>query len=146
MTCMCIPPIVKQYVMVIMSCMFGSSNRWSTLLSFCNSYFFCLATILLIIWVGVGGIPLPIFSEWWLAKEKFSVIDSFILSSFPGVTFQGCNGLSAKYQVKSILTLGYLIHIAIQIILLLLVKWQGYLFTSFNQVKYAFEIWWLVVA
>lgn len=46
-----------------------------------------------------GGIPLPIFSEWWLAKEKFSVIDSFILSSFPGVIFQGCNGLSAKYQL-----------------------------------------------
>ncbi|KAH9679355.1 ABC transporter A family member 1 [Citrus sinensis] len=47
-----------------------------------------------------GGIQLPIFSEWWLAKEKFAVIDSFILSSFPGSTFQGCNGLSVKYQVK----------------------------------------------
>ncbi|XP_058083562.1 ABC transporter A family member 1 isoform X2 [Magnolia sinica] len=46
-----------------------------------------------------GGIPLRIFSEWWLAKEKFSVIDSFILSSFPGATFQGCNGLSVKYQL-----------------------------------------------
>ncbi|XP_059428864.1 ABC transporter A family member 1 isoform X1 [Corylus avellana] len=46
-----------------------------------------------------GGIPLPIFSEWWLAKEKFSVIDSFVLSSFPGVTFKGCNGLSVKYQL-----------------------------------------------
>lgn len=46
-----------------------------------------------------GGIPLPIFAEWWLAKEKFSTIDSFILSSFPGATFQGCNGLSAKYQL-----------------------------------------------
>ncbi|XP_075638014.1 ABC transporter A family member 1 isoform X1 [Castanea sativa] len=46
-----------------------------------------------------GGIPLPIFSEWWLAKEKFSLIDSFILSSFPGATFQGCNGLSVKYQL-----------------------------------------------
>ncbi|KAL5812256.1 hypothetical protein ACOSQ3_027206 [Xanthoceras sorbifolium] len=46
-----------------------------------------------------GGIPLPVFSEWWLAKEKFSVIDSFILSSFPGSTFQGCNGLSIKYQL-----------------------------------------------
>lgn len=43
---------------------------------------------------------MPIFSEWWLAKEKFSMIDSFILSSFPGATFQGCNGLSVKYQVK----------------------------------------------
>ncbi|KAB1222272.1 ABC transporter A family member 1 [Morella rubra] len=46
-----------------------------------------------------GGIPLPIFSEWWLAKEKFSMIDSFILSSFPGAIFQGCNGLSVKYQL-----------------------------------------------
>ncbi|KAK0597531.1 hypothetical protein LWI29_026223 [Acer saccharum] len=46
-----------------------------------------------------GGIPLPVFSEWWLAKENFSVIDSFILSSFPGSTFQGCNGLSVKYQL-----------------------------------------------
>lgn len=47
----------------------------------------------------VGGIPLPIFSEWWLTKEKFSIINSFLLSSFPGSTFQGCNGLSIKYQV-----------------------------------------------
>ncbi|XP_068659362.1 ABC transporter A family member 1 isoform X2 [Aristolochia californica] len=46
-----------------------------------------------------GGIPLKIFSEWWLAKEKFSVIDSFINSSFPGATFQGCNGLGVKYQL-----------------------------------------------
>ncbi|XP_050230528.1 ABC transporter A family member 1 isoform X2 [Mercurialis annua] len=46
-----------------------------------------------------GGIPLPIFSEWWLTKEKFSAIDSFILCSFPGATFQGCNGLSVKYQI-----------------------------------------------
>ncbi|KAJ4706360.1 ABC transporter A family member 1-like [Melia azedarach] len=46
-----------------------------------------------------GGIPLPIFSEWWLSKEKFSVVDSFVLSSFPGSTFQGCNGLSVKYQL-----------------------------------------------
>ncbi|KAJ6363443.1 hypothetical protein OIU78_003587 [Salix suchowensis] len=46
-----------------------------------------------------GGIPLPIFSEWWLAIEKFSAIDSFILSSFPGTAFQGFNGLSVKYQL-----------------------------------------------
>ncbi|RWR92000.1 ABC transporter family protein [Cinnamomum micranthum f. kanehirae] len=46
-----------------------------------------------------GGIPLRIFSEWWLAKEKFSMIDSFIHSSFPGAMFQGCNGLSVKYQL-----------------------------------------------
>ncbi|CAK9183970.1 unnamed protein product [Ilex paraguariensis] len=51
----------------------------------------------------VGGIPLPIFSEWWLAKEKFSVIDSFVLSSFPGANVQGCNGLSVKYQLESML-------------------------------------------
>ncbi|KAJ8624155.1 hypothetical protein MRB53_032685 [Persea americana] len=46
-----------------------------------------------------GGIPLRIFSEWWLTKEKFSMIDSFIHSSFPGAMFQGCNGLSVKYQL-----------------------------------------------
>ncbi|KAM0948803.1 putative ABC transporter, AAA+ ATPase domain, ABC transporter A [Dioscorea sansibarensis] len=46
-----------------------------------------------------GGIPLRIFSEWWLSKEKFLLIDSFILSSFPGATFHGCNGLSVKYQL-----------------------------------------------
>lgn len=46
-----------------------------------------------------GGIPLPVFSEWWLTKEKFSAIDSFIQSSFPGATYQGGNGLSAKYQM-----------------------------------------------
>ncbi|XP_023543867.1 ABC transporter A family member 1 [Cucurbita pepo subsp. pepo] len=46
-----------------------------------------------------GSIPLPIFSEWWLATEKFSEINSFILSSFPGATFHGCNGLSMKYQL-----------------------------------------------
>ncbi|XP_019232032.1 PREDICTED: ABC transporter A family member 1 [Nicotiana attenuata] len=46
-----------------------------------------------------GGLPLPIFCEWWLAKEKFSKIHSFIQSSFPGAAFQGCNGLSVKYQL-----------------------------------------------
>uniref|UniRef100_A0A2P2LAL7 ABC transporter A family member 1 isoform X1 n=1 Tax=Rhizophora mucronata TaxID=61149 RepID=A0A2P2LAL7_RHIMU len=46
-----------------------------------------------------GGLPLPTFCEWWLAKKKFSGIDSFIRSSFPGATFQGCNGLSIKYQL-----------------------------------------------
>ncbi|KAF7819038.1 ABC transporter A family member 1 isoform X1 [Senna tora] len=46
-----------------------------------------------------GGIPLPVFSEWWLSKEKFSAIDAFILSSFPGARFQGCNGLSIRYQL-----------------------------------------------
>ncbi|XP_048142031.1 LOW QUALITY PROTEIN: ABC transporter A family member 1 [Rhodamnia argentea] len=46
-----------------------------------------------------GGIPLPIFCEWWLTKEKFSVIDSFVVSSFPGAKFQNCNGLCVKYQL-----------------------------------------------
>ncbi|KAK4412941.1 ABC transporter A family member 1 [Sesamum alatum] len=46
-----------------------------------------------------GGIPLPVFSEWWLTKEKFSAIDSFIQSSFPGATYQSCDGLSIKYQL-----------------------------------------------
>ncbi|KAE9465926.1 hypothetical protein C3L33_02162, partial [Rhododendron williamsianum] len=43
--------------------------------------------------------PIAIIFEWWLAKEKFSTIDAFIQSSFPGATFQGCNGLSVKYQL-----------------------------------------------
>lgn len=46
-----------------------------------------------------GGLPLPIFCEWWLAKEKFTKIHSFIQSSFPDATLQGCNGLSVKYQL-----------------------------------------------
>ncbi|CAN8286970.1 unnamed protein product [Cochlearia groenlandica] len=46
-----------------------------------------------------GAIPLPIFAEWWLAKEKFSALDSFVQSSFPGATFKSCNGLSIKYQL-----------------------------------------------
>ncbi|KAI9080732.1 hypothetical protein K1719_037245 [Acacia pycnantha] len=46
-----------------------------------------------------GGIPLLVFSEWWLSKEKFSAIDSFIISSFPGARCQGCNGLSMRYQL-----------------------------------------------
>lgn len=54
-----------------------------------------------------GTIPLRIFSEWWLAKEKFSLIDAFIHSSFPGATFHGCNGLSVKYQVTSSLQTSY---------------------------------------
>ncbi|CAI8613948.1 unnamed protein product [Vicia faba] len=46
-----------------------------------------------------GGIPLPVFSEWWLSKQKFSEIDSFILSSFRGARCQGYNGLSIRYQL-----------------------------------------------
>ncbi|KFK37012.1 hypothetical protein AALP_AA4G200700 [Arabis alpina] len=46
-----------------------------------------------------GTIPLLIFAEWWLTKEKFSALDSFIQSSFPGATFKSCNGLSIKYQL-----------------------------------------------
>lgn len=57
----------------------------------------------------VGGIPLPVFSEWWLTMEMFSSIDSFIQSSFPGATFQGCNGLSAKYQVLPVSKLLYIV-------------------------------------
>lgn len=40
-----------------------------------------------------------VFSEWWLAKQKFSEIDAFLLASFPGATTNGFNGLSVKYQV-----------------------------------------------
>ncbi|KAL6530473.1 Phospholipid-transporting ATPase abca1 [Orobanche minor] len=46
-----------------------------------------------------GGIQLPVFAEWWLTKEKFAAIHSFILSSFCGATYQGCDGLSVKYQL-----------------------------------------------
>ncbi|KAL2320738.1 hypothetical protein Fmac_029707 [Flemingia macrophylla] len=49
-----------------------------------------------------GGIPLPVFSEWWLSKQKFSEIDSFMLSSFRGSKCQGCNGLSIRYQLPYI--------------------------------------------
>lgn len=55
------------------------------------------------VYIYIGGIPLPVFSEWWLAKEKFSTIHVFIQSSFPGAIFQGCNGLSVKYQVVFLL-------------------------------------------
>lgn len=48
----------------------------------------------------LGDIPLAVFCEWWLAKEKFSIIESFVMSSFPGATAEGCNGLSARYQVS----------------------------------------------
>ena len=61
----------------------------------------------------IGGIPLPIFSEWWLAKEKFSTIEAFIISLFPGATCQGCNGLSIKYQVNPCEALEYLLHLDI---------------------------------
>ncbi|KAG8371966.1 hypothetical protein BUALT_Bualt12G0017800 [Buddleja alternifolia] len=46
-----------------------------------------------------GGIQLRVFSEWWLTKEKFAAIDSFVQSSFPGATYQSCDGLSVKYQL-----------------------------------------------
>ncbi|XP_078148271.1 ATP-binding cassette A1 isoform X2 [Carex rostrata] len=46
-----------------------------------------------------GAIPVRVFSEWWLAKQKFSEIDSFLLASFPGATTNGFNGLSVKYQL-----------------------------------------------
>ncbi|KAJ3669241.1 hypothetical protein LUZ60_011191 [Juncus effusus] len=46
-----------------------------------------------------GGISLRIFSEWFLAKEKFTQINSFILDSFPGANSHGFNGLSIKYQL-----------------------------------------------
>ncbi|GER52514.1 ATP-binding cassette sub-family A member [Striga asiatica] len=46
-----------------------------------------------------GGIQLPVFAEWWLTEEKFAAIHSFIQSSFPGATYQGCDGLSVKYQL-----------------------------------------------
>ncbi|XP_047959280.1 ABC transporter A family member 1 [Salvia hispanica] len=46
-----------------------------------------------------GGIQLALFSEWWLTKEKFAAIDTFVQSSFPGATYQSCDGLSVKYQL-----------------------------------------------
>ncbi|XP_042053846.1 ABC transporter A family member 1-like isoform X2 [Salvia splendens] len=46
-----------------------------------------------------GGIQVPLFSEWWLTKEKFAAIDTLVQSSFPGATYQSCDGLSVKYQL-----------------------------------------------
>ncbi|KAI7991773.1 Coiled-coil domain-containing protein SCD2 [Camellia lanceoleosa] len=54
--------------------------------------------LVLFFYIVTSGIPLPIFSKWWLAKEKFSTVEAFIISSFLGATCQGCNGLSIKYQ------------------------------------------------
>lgn len=48
---------------------------------------------------GEGAIPLRVFAERWLAKQKFMSIDSFVLTSFPGATFHGYSGLSIKYQL-----------------------------------------------
>lgn len=92
---------LSQEMIIMIGCWLGNEERISTLLSSTAQpasvgvFGEQLSEQL----VRDGGIPLPVFSEWWLAKEKFSVIDSFISSSFPGATFQGCNGLSVKYQL-----------------------------------------------
>ncbi|KAH9648601.1 ABC transporter A family member 1 [Citrus sinensis] len=91
---------LSQEMLLIVGCWLGNEERIKTLISSSSSPDRIFGEQLSEQLVRDGGIQLPIFSEWWLAKEKFAVIDSFILSSFPGSTFQGCNGLSVKYQVK----------------------------------------------
>lgn len=46
-----------------------------------------------------GEIPIKVFCEWWLTKERVARIDSFVFSSFPGATFQGRNGYNLSYQL-----------------------------------------------
>ncbi|KAH9679354.1 ABC transporter A family member 1 [Citrus sinensis] len=91
---------LSQEMLLIVGRWLGNEERIKTLISSSSSPDRIFGEQLSEQLVRDGGIQLPIFSEWWLAKEKFAVIDSFILSSFPGSTFQGCNGLSVKYQVK----------------------------------------------
>ncbi|XP_059646285.1 ABC transporter A family member 1 isoform X5 [Cornus florida] len=90
---------LSEEMIVTIGCWLGNEERVRTLVSSMNVSDGVFGEQLSEQLVRDGGIPLPIFSEWWLTKEKFSVIDSFILSSFPGATFQGCNGLSVKYQL-----------------------------------------------
>ncbi|KAH9648600.1 ABC transporter A family member 1 [Citrus sinensis] len=90
---------LSQEMLLIVGCWLGNEERIKTLISSSSSPDRIFGEQLSEQLVRDGGIQLPIFSEWWLAKEKFAVIDSFILSSFPGSTFQGCNGLSVKYQL-----------------------------------------------
>ncbi|KAH9679341.1 ABC transporter A family member 1 [Citrus sinensis] len=90
---------LSQEMLLIVGRWLGNEERIKTLISSSSSPDRIFGEQLSEQLVRDGGIQLPIFSEWWLAKEKFAVIDSFILSSFPGSTFQGCNGLSVKYQL-----------------------------------------------
>ncbi|KAL9409139.1 hypothetical protein AB3S75_047510 [Citrus x aurantiifolia] len=90
---------LSQEMLLMVGRWLGNEERIKTLISSSSSPDRVFGEQLSEQLVRDGGIQLPIFSEWWLAKEKFAVIDSFILSSFPGSTFQGCNGLSVKYQL-----------------------------------------------
>ncbi|KAK3003103.1 hypothetical protein RJ639_020222 [Escallonia herrerae] len=90
---------LSQEMMVVIGRWLGNEERIRTLISASYSSDGVLVEQLSEQLARDGGIPVPIFSEWWLAKEKFSAIDSFVLASFPGATFQGCNGLSIKYQL-----------------------------------------------
>ncbi|KAK3023524.1 hypothetical protein RJ639_044790 [Escallonia herrerae] len=90
---------LSQEMMVVIGRWLGNEERIRTLISASYSSDGVLVEQLSEQLTRDGGIPVPIFSEWWLAKEKFSAIDSFVLASFPGATFQGCNGLSIKYQL-----------------------------------------------
>ncbi|XP_058204041.1 ABC transporter A family member 1 isoform X4 [Rhododendron vialii] len=90
---------LSEEMIVVIGCWLGNQERIRTLVSSTYHSAGASGEELSEQLVRDGGIPLPIFSEWWLAKEKFSTIDAFIRSSFPGATFQGCNGLSVKYQL-----------------------------------------------
>ncbi|KAK4797503.1 hypothetical protein SAY86_029829 [Trapa natans] len=90
---------MSQEMIMTIGCWLGNEERTRELLSSINSSTRASGEQLSEQLVRDGGIPLPVFSEWWLAKEKFSVIDSFISSSFPGTASQECNGLNIKYQL-----------------------------------------------
>lgn len=86
-------------LIVMIACWLGNEERVEALINSSMASDGILSEQLSDQLIRYGGIPLPVFTEWWLTKDKFSVIESFILSSFPRATFQGCNGLSARYQL-----------------------------------------------
>ncbi|KAK6945284.1 ABC transporter-like, ATP-binding domain [Dillenia turbinata] len=90
---------LSREMIVAIACWLGNEERIRTLISSSLASDGVFGEQLSEQLIRDGGIPLPVFSEWWLAKEKFSIIDAFVQSSFPGATFQGCSGLSIKYQL-----------------------------------------------
>ncbi|CAN0878408.1 ABC transporter A family member 1 [Linum grandiflorum] len=91
---------LSQETMILIGCWLGNEERVKKLVSSSTSDSNgVLDEQLTEQLIRDGGLPLPVFSEWWLAKESFSAIDSFVLSSFPGATLERSNGISAKYQL-----------------------------------------------
>ncbi|XP_061362601.1 ABC transporter A family member 1 isoform X1 [Gastrolobium bilobum] len=90
---------LTQEMIGLIGCWLGNEDRVKTLISCTPVYDGASQEQLSEQLFRDGGIPLPVFSEWWLSKQKFSEIDSFILSSFRGARCQGCNGLSIRYQL-----------------------------------------------